>query len=124
MDRRFGALFAIGEILRLINGGTGYWAAWGYLLLIGVTSGIVAILPGVLLGSIAKLPGMELIAASAQLVSAYIGSLVLWIGFYLTLMAQGHMLGQWAAKAFNATIFEGMPPAAPMHPPTSPHAGR
>lgn len=90
----FGSLFAIGEILRLVRGGTGYWAAWGYSIVVSFgISAVTSILSGTVVGGLLY-PAI-----------LYLGNLMM-----------AHLLGQWARSAYGlapAGLEGPLPPAPP-----------
>lgn len=76
---RFSALFDVAEIVRLVRGGTGYWTAWLYGILIGFgMSAVTSILGGTVIG------------AMLYPAAVYLGTLM-----------TAHVLGQWARVAFG-----------------------
>ena len=53
MKRSFGAFFDFGDIIGLVRGGTGYFTAWLYTILIGFAGSVVAsVLPGTGVGAL------------------------------------------------------------------------
>ena len=81
MKESFGAFFALGEIMELVRGNTGYLTAWFYTLVIGFAGSAVA--------SILSGTGVGAILAPAIT--------------YLVAMMSGNILGQWAAQAYQTT---------------------
>ncbi len=92
MTGRFGSFFAIGEILARVRGGTGYFTAWIYTVVISLIGGIA--------GSVLSATG--------------VGAILYPAVTYFTLMASGHVLGQWAQRAY------GLAPAPVYAPPAPP----
>jgi len=106
MKGTFGSMFAFGEIMEKVRGGSGYFTAWLYTIVIAFIGSIV----------------------TSVLSSTGIGAVLSPAVTYLMLMASGHVLGQWAANAYAAglapTAATGAyppPPPAPQ-PPTVPPA--
>jgi hypothetical protein len=96
----FGAFFEFGEILAKVRGGTGYFTAWFYSLIIGfAASAVASVLAGTMIGGI-------LYPAIA----------------YLAAMMTGHVLGQWASAAYGTAPVQapGTMPGAPRPPAFAP----
>lgn len=100
MRGTFGSLFAFGEILALVRGGTGYWTAWLYSIVISF--------------------GMS--AVSSVLSSTVVGSILFPAVSYLGTAMTGHVLGQWAIVAFPLQPAYASPPAPPTPPAYQPPA--
>ncbi len=100
MKGSFGAFFALGEIMELVRGNTGYLTAWFYTLVIGFGGSAVA--------SILSGTGVGAILAPAIT--------------YLVAMMSGNILGQWAAQAYPAAPqpASAAPAAAPAFAPPPP----
>ncbi len=96
MKGTFGALFEFGVILEKVRGGSGYFTAWLFTIVIAFIGGAVT--------SVLSATGVGGILAPAVT--------------YFTLMASGHVLGQWAANAYTMAAS----PAAPAgsYPPPPP----
>lgn len=102
MRRSFGAFFEFSAIMALVRGGTGYFTAWLYTVLIAFVGSIV----------------------SGILSSSGFGAILSPLVTFLVTMMSGHVLGQWAARAFIAqqTIVQPSPqdyyaqPPAPTPP--------
>jgi len=107
MRRNFGSFFDFAGIMALVRGGTGYFTAWLYTILIAfVGSAIVSVLSATGIGAV-------LAPAVA----------------YLVAMISGHVLGQWARQAFGVQTIvastagpSGYPQASPPVPPAPPVA--
>jgi hypothetical protein len=114
MKRNFGAFFEFSTIMEKVRGGTGYFSAWLWLIVISF------------LGS----------AVTSVLSATGVGSILAPAVAYFVLMASGHVLGQWAALAYGgqpsgtiapAGVPGGYPPPAPQAyapppPPAQPYA--
>lgn len=107
MKQRFGAFFEVGTILQKVRGGTGYFTAWLYVLLISFgVSTITSVLSGLTFG---------------------LGALLALPASYLATMMMAHVLGQWARTAYgsaqggdpttSAETATWTPPAPPPPPP-------
>lgn len=82
MRRTFGAFFEFGAIATKIRGGSGYFTAWLYTILISV--------------------GVSTAASVISGVTGGLGSIVMPAVTYLAAMMTGHVLGQWARVAYAA----------------------
>lgn len=80
MTRSFGAFFRFGEIMAKVRGGTGYFTAWLYVLLISVILSTVSSFVSGLTGGL--------------------GAIVMPAVSYLAAMMMGHVMGQWARVAY------------------------
>lgn len=100
MKGTFGALFEFGAILEKVRGGTGYWNAWLFSLVIGF--------------------GMS--AISSILSATGIGGILYPAVLYLGYMMVGHLFGQWSARAYGvvAAAHAATPTYAPPAPPAPP----
>ncbi len=100
MKGTFGALFEFGAILEKVRGGSGYFTAWLFTIVIAFIGGAVT--------SVLSATGVGGILAPAVT--------------YFTLMASGHVLGQWAANAYTMAAHPPRPRLRiPRRPPrTSP----
>lgn len=103
MKRSFGAFFEFGGIMALVRGGTGYFTAWIYTVLIAfVGSALASVLAYTIVGGILS-TGVT----------------------YLIAIMSGHVLGQWAAQAFGTsqpTASTSLYPAPQPPTPTAPAA--
>lgn len=81
MKGNFGAFFQIGEILGRVRGGSGYWTAWLYALLVSFGGSLV----------------------TSLLSSTGIGAILYGAVVYLMLIITGHLFGQWARSAYGIT---------------------
>jgi hypothetical protein len=79
MKQTFGAMFAFGDIMALVKGGTGYFTAWLYVLVVGFIGG----------------------AVTSVLSATGIGTILYPAVTYFVTMASGHILGQWAIAAYG-----------------------
>jgi len=103
MKRNFGAFFEFGNIMALVRGNTGYFTAWIYTILIAFAGSIV----------------------TSILTATYVGGVLVTGVTYLIAMMSGHVLGQWAARAFGTPGIAapaGAYPSAPASPPAPPAA--
>ena len=123
----FGNLFAVGEISRAIRSRSGYIGVLGMAFaiasILGAIIGIIAML-GAIIGSISP---------SLGLVLTFMGWILLpWL-IFTSWMIMGHMLGQYAAKAYGlpglvvvpstVPVSVGyLPPSPPPPPPVQPQA--
>lgn len=108
MKGTFGAFFEFGEIMVKVRGGSGYFTAWLFALVISIGASTV----------------------SGMLTATYVGAILVFPLAYLTMMMTGSVLGQWASGAYgiNAPLYAtamGSPysspvPPAPPAPPTYP----
>ena len=78
MKSNFGALFELGAIMDKVRGGSGYFTAWLFTIVIAF------------IGS----------AVTSVLTATAVGGILTPAVTYFTLMASGHVLGQWAATAY------------------------
>ncbi len=90
MKGSFGAFFEFGVIMGKVRGGTGYFTAWLWALVIGLIGSTV----------------MGVLSATG------VGGILAPAVTYFTLMASGHIFGQWAVLAY------GRPSPAYMAPST------
>lgn len=108
MKGGFGSFFEIGEIISRVRGGTGYFTAWAYTILVALI--------GSVLTSVVSATGVGAILSPGIA--------------YLVAMASAHVLGQWAkvsygtpsAAAHPASAIQPAAPAAraPFESPTPP----
>jgi hypothetical protein len=96
----FGALFEVGEIMRHVRDGSGYWNAWLWALVVGFVA-----------------------STAASILSATgIGAILYGAVAYLAAMATGHLFGQWAARSYQVATPSvapaGYAPPAGYMPPT------
>jgi len=102
--RSFGAFFDFGGIMDLVRGNTGYFTAWLYTVLIAFVGSM----------------------AASVLASTGVGAILSTGITYLVAMISGHVLGQWATRAFALesytpppTGYQAPAPPAPPAPPAS-----
>lgn len=108
MSGSFGAFFQFGDILAKVRGGSGYWTAWLYVLLISFAGSTV----------------------SSILSATGIGYILFGAVMYLMAMMSGHVFGQWARDAYGIAAPAAAPaapagyaaPAAPVAPSYQPPA--
>jgi hypothetical protein len=117
MRGTFSAFFEFGEIISKVRGGTGYFTAWLYALIISAA------------GS----------AVTSVLSATGIGAILYPAVLYLMMMATAHVLGQWARAAYGVATPAATPtyaappepawapappapPVAPLAPPVAPSA--
>jgi len=101
MSGSFGAFFQFGDIMAKVKGGTGYFGAWLWLIIIStVLSTASSLLSSVTMG---------------------IGAIVMPAVSYLAAMMMAHILGQWASIAYGSRGAAGQPPfiGAPPAPPAA-----
>ena len=79
MKGTFGSMFAFGEIMAKVRGGTGYFTAWLFTIVICAHRDA---------------------SPSSVLSATGIGAILYPAVTYFMLMASGHVLGQWAANAY------------------------
>lgn len=93
-QQRFGAFFEFGAIMDRVRSGSGYWGAWMATLLVSfVTSAALGMISGITGG---------------------IGSIIYPAVYYLMAMVGGHLLGQYAARAYGvAPSVAGYPAPQP-----------
>ncbi len=108
LKRNFGSLFAFSEIMGHIRDGSGYFAAWVWVLVVGLAAGVVTSILGVTVIGYIAVPAVS----------------------YLATMISGHLFGQWAARSYGiaqvapsyavpgyvAPTAGYVPPAAPAAP--------
>lgn len=99
VKRTFAAFFEFSEIMAKVRGGSGYFTAWLFALVISIGAS----------------------AVSGMLTVTYVGGIVVFPLVYLTMMMTGSVFGQWASAAYgiNASPHadaEGSPYASPTPP--------
>ena len=105
MKGNFGAMFEFGEIMSKVRGGTGYFTAWLFTIIIAFLGSVV----------------------TSVLSATGVGAILYPAVTYFTLMASGHVLGQWAANAYATAapagaMATGYPPPSPAYSPPAPPA--
>lgn len=102
MRGTFASFFEFREIMSHVRGGTGYFTAWAYLILISLAGSTVVSL----------------------LTATFVGGVLAPAITYLIAVMSGHVLGQWARAAYPVTTpvmtahgaASGAPPAPPAPP--------
>lgn len=88
MNPRFGSFFQFGAIMQKVRGGTGYFTAWLYVLIISFAlSTLTSLLSGITFG---------------------FGALLALPASYLATMMSAHVLGQWARAAYGSAAGPGV----------------
>ena len=95
MKGTFGALFEFGAILQKVRGGSGYFTAWLFTIVIAFIGSVV----------------------TSALSATGVGGILAPAITYFTLMASGHVLGQWAANAYTMAPSPAAPAASYPPPP-------
>lgn len=110
MTGSFGAFFDFGGIMGRVRGGTGYFTAWLYSIVISFA--------------------VQAVSGLVSSITAGIGGILALPLTFLSLMMVGHVFGQWAARAYGvvaAPVGYGtggpggyVPPAPPAYQPPQP----